>query len=185
MRDRILETAAQLFYQNGIRAVGVDRVIAEAKIAKATLFRHFPSKEHLVVAYLESRSKSSLTKMQQVIDEAGASTTERVAAIFKALQRTAEAQGFRGCAFVMAVAEHEESTAIRNVARAHKDGVRKLFLVALLEPDEQARHLADQLALLYDGAMASLLIYRNPLAAQSALAAAMALLPPATPSHPR
>lgn len=182
MRDRILETAARLFYQNGIRAVGVDRVIAEAKIAKATLFRHFPSKEHLVVAYLESRSESSLAKMQQVIDDAGQSPTDRIAAIFNALQRTADAQEFRGCAFVMAVAEHEESTAIRSVARAHKDGVKKLFLVALQERGEKTRRLAAQLALLYDGAMASLLIYRDPLAVKTALKAALVLLPSVVPS---
>lgn len=181
MRDHILETAARLFYQNGIRAVGVDRIIAEANIAKATLFRYFPTKEHLVVAYLQARSERSLAAIRHVIDVAGKSPRKRIAAIFQALQQTADSQDFRGCAFVLAVAEHEESAAIRDVAKAHKDAVRKLILDAIDQPGAAGRRLAEQLALLYDGAMASMLIYRDSQAVRNASAAALLLFPPAAP----
>ncbi|GHU02153.1 TetR family transcriptional regulator [Betaproteobacteria bacterium] len=177
MRDHILETAARLFYENGIRAVGVDRVIAEANIAKATLFRHFATKELLVVAYLQARSERVQASLREVMANAGKSPQKRIVALFHALEESARTQPFRGCAFMLAVAELEESQAIKSVARTHKDAVKALILEALEQPDAAGRRLAEQLALLYDGALASILVYRDPRAAKFAASAALSLFP--------
>jgi AcrR family transcriptional regulator len=169
MRDHIIETASRLFYANGIRAVGMDRVIAEADIAKATLYRHFPTKEQLIVAYLRTRSLHVLSSMKSAIRSAGDSPTKRVTGLFRLLERDAHSAEFRGCAFMLAVAEHEESEAIRDVARAHKDAVKRVFLHAVSGSGKAgAKRLAEQLALLHDGALASILVYRNPQAAKTA-----------------
>lgn len=178
MRDHILETASRLFYEYGIRAVGVDRVIAEANIAKATLYRHFPSKDDLIVAYLETRSERALAALQAIVDKAGESPRMRIAALFEELQRTSDANEFKGCAFVLAVAEHQESESIRRVAMHHKDSVRMLIRDAIGQPGDSGDRIAEQLSLLYDGAMTSVLIYRNSYFIRNACFAALELLPP-------
>lgn len=176
MRDHIIETASRLFYRSGIRAVGMDLVIAEANIAKATLYRYFPTKEQLVVEYLQARSGRVLAAMEEAA-AAGAYPVKRVASLFRLLEQDAKSSEFRGCAFVLAVAEHEESEAIRTVARGHKDAVRRIFLDAISESRKSgAKRLSEQLALLYDGALSSILVYRNPQAARNAALVAGELL---------
>lgn len=66
--DQILNAAGTLFYREGIRAVGIDRIIEEADVAKATLYRHFPSKDHLVAAYLKARHERVIRALQDVVD---------------------------------------------------------------------------------------------------------------------
>lgn len=68
--DQILTAASALFYSEGIRAVGIDRIIEEANVAKATLYRHFPSKDHLVAAYLQDRHDRVIRSLQEVLDAA-------------------------------------------------------------------------------------------------------------------
>ncbi len=177
MRDHIIDTAARLFYKNGIRAVGVDRVIAEANIAKATLYRHFPTKELLVLAYLEARSARVLESMRLIVQQAGRTPKRQVAHLFKSLEELAKSEDFRGCAFMLAMAEHEESDMIRAVVRAHKDAVKGIFHeIAVQAAGAKARQLSEQWALLYDGALASILIYRDPAAAKNAALVASSLL---------
>jgi AcrR family transcriptional regulator len=176
MRDHIVATASRLFYRSGIRAVGMDLVIAEANIAKATLYRYFPTKEQLVVEYLKARSGRVLAAMEVAV-AADTNPAKRVASLFRHLEQDAHSPEFRGCAFALAVAEHEESDAIRTVARGHKDAVRRIFLDAISEPRKAgAKRLSEQLALLYDGALASILVYRNPQAAKNAALVAGELL---------
>lgn len=181
MRDHIIETASRLFYSNGIRAVPMDQIIAEADIAKATLYRYFPTKEHLIVAYLQTRSDRVLASMRDIIHSAGPSPKRRVARLFGQLEETAHSKDFRGCAFMLAMAEHEESVAVREVVRAHKDAVKEIFRDAIAQPGQSgAKRTAEQLALLYDGALASILIYRNPQAAKNAALVATTLVAPAS-----
>lgn len=170
MRDHILDIASRLFYQNGIRAIGMDRIIAEADIAKATLYRHFATKEQLVVTYLQVRSARVLATMKEEI-AAGETPALKVTRLFRRLEQDARSTAFRGCAFTMALAENEDSEAIRNVVRKHKDAVKRVFLEVT-----GAKRLAEQLAILYDGALASILVYRDPQAAKNASLAAAELL---------
>ncbi|WP_144114150.1 TetR/AcrR family transcriptional regulator [Paraburkholderia sp. BCC1886] len=161
MRDHILDTAAKLFYRHGLRAVGVDRIIEEAGIAKATLYKHFRTKETLIVAYLASRHRFALDAMTFAVESAGTDLVARASAPFNWLQSRVS-DDFRGCAFLLAVAEHENSPEIRAVAVQHKDAVRDLFASAVAGLGRAAaRDMARQLALLYDGALAAVIVRRN------------------------
>src|SRR5580700_9823860 len=114
-RERILETVDRLFYRQGIRAVGVDAIAAELGISKKTLYRHFPSKDDLVVAYLKGRFRP--------LPEASTKPpAEQILANLEWIARSvSSARDFRGCAFVNALAElgSEESEA-RALAVAYK-----------------------------------------------------------------
>src|SRR3954470_15445085 len=97
MKERILKTADRLFYVRGIRAVGVDTIAAEIGISKRTLYNYFPSKDALIVAYLTRRLTPTETTEQP--------PAEQILGDFDRLERAFAAAGFRGCAFVNAVAE--------------------------------------------------------------------------------
>lgn len=162
LRDRIVEVASDLFYREGLRAVGVDRVIAEADIAKATLYRHFASKEDLIVAYLQRRHANVLKAIGDGLPTSATPWPSRVLAVFHLLHRKAESADFRGCAFMLAVAESESSPRVLEVAQQHKDAVKNVFL-ALLPADRPGRsETAVRLNLLYDGALAQIMIHRHP-----------------------
>jgi AcrR family transcriptional regulator len=170
MKQRILETADRLFYGRGIRAVGVDTVAAEIGISKRTLYNHFPSKDALVLAYLERRLRP--------LPASDRPPLEQVLGAFDRLGRSFGAAEFRGCAFVNAVTElGEENAAARGLAIEFKEA-RRLWFRGLLDrlgvadPDG----LATQLALLVDGAIAAFLVRRDPAVALAAKDAAMALL---------
>lgn len=161
MRDHILEVATGLFYREGLRAVGIDRIIAEAGIAKATLYRHFPTKEQLIADYLRSRHALTLEAMEAALAAAGSDAGKRVSALFDWLYARADSD-FRGCAFLLAVAEHGDSPEIRDVVREHKDAVRAMFARALGGKGRGMKELSEQLALLYDGALANIMVRRQP-----------------------
>lgn len=176
MRDHIVAVASRLFYQHGVKTVGVDRVIAEAGIAKATLYRHFPSKEHLVVAYLQARHEAVMQSMAQGRAGAEASARERVLRYFEILQRKAGSQEFKGCAFLLALAENEDSAPIKDVVLLHKQTILETFLAELPQDLAGRAPLARQLALLYDGALAQIMFQRSPEAAHIAGQCADSLL---------
>jgi AcrR family transcriptional regulator len=179
MRERILETADRLFYSQGIRAVGVDTVAAEIGISKRTLYNYFPSKDELIVAYLQRRLRpmpaSNLPPAEQILGN------------FERLERTFSAGVFRGCPFVNAVAEIKESShAANKVAFAFKEQRRLWFrdLLAKLkvkDPDT----LALQLQILADGAIAAALVRGDPKVAVTAGEAARTLLQAAGVKLPR
>src|SRR5690606_26224714 len=107
-RTRLLDTASRLFYTEGLRAVGIDRVIAEAQVTRATLYRHFPSKDDLLVAYLsqvDERIKAGMAAARASGDDADGVIRLVAEAISDDIQRP----GFRGCAFLNAVAEYPDS----------------------------------------------------------------------------
>lgn len=161
MYQHILDVAAALFYKYGIRAVGIDRIIAEAEIAKATLYRHFRSKEELIIAYLKARQVNALANLDSCIETAGQDPLARACAPFSHLANKISAD-FRGCAFLIAVAEHEDIPQVRQAVAAYKDEVRKLFAGALtgIDPSVQLT-LSKQLTMLYDGALATVMVRRS------------------------
>src|SRR5512146_2036779 len=95
-RERILATAAELFYREGVRAVGVGRIADEAQVAKMSLYYHFRSKDDLVVAWLERRDTAWMGWLEGAVESAGGG----VLAVFDALREWFEQPDFRGCAFV-------------------------------------------------------------------------------------
>ena len=104
-RQRILETADRLFYQEGVRAVGIDRIIAEAGVAKMTLYTHFPSKDDLILAVLKYREQGVLEFFRSAMERHGKKAKNPLRAFFAALKEWFETPGFRGCAFQNAAVE--------------------------------------------------------------------------------
>jgi AcrR family transcriptional regulator len=148
-RERLLRTASELFYAEGIRAVGVDRVVEVAGVTRATFYRHFPSKDDLVVAYLRAVHDA-------VRELADAEPGEpRLRQVIGSMGETLCAPGFRGCSFINAAAEFADpdSPVHRAVAdyRSWLTGVFVADLAAVGHPDPPAA--AAHLMMLRDGAM--------------------------------
>lgn len=161
MRDHILATAGSLFYREGIRAVGVDRIIAEAGVAKPTLYKHFRTKEDLILTYLEGRHEAVIGALAAAMQAARGEPLPRVMAIFEWLETKVDVASGRGCAFLLALAEHEESAPIKEIVKRHKDALRELFASAVSVRGRRAGDLPLQLAQLYDGALATIMVRRN------------------------
>src|ERR1700712_3065240 len=104
--ERVVATANRLFYEEGIRAVGVDRITAEADVSKATLYTHFRTKDDLVVNYLRDRSREWQDFVRGELPQRGATPDERILAIFDLLGEWFVAPGYRGCPFINAEAEY-------------------------------------------------------------------------------
>ncbi len=104
-RTRVLETADRLFYEHGIRAVGVDRIIAEAGVAKMTLYSHFPSKDELILAVLKHREEVMAGYFRAAIGRHLAAGGDKLRALFAAVKELLATPGFRGCPFQNAAAE--------------------------------------------------------------------------------
>lgn len=178
--EHILDVAGGLFYREGIRVVGIDRIILEADIAKATLYRHYKSKEELILAYLSERHRLVMEGLDEAL-ALNAAPRAQIAVIFERLEQKAQNPEFRGCAFGLAVAEHGESTRIVDMARMHKSAVadvlhRVVASAGLPDADALGRHLA----LLYDGALARRAIYGTATPMREAKDAALGLFDRAT-----
>jgi AcrR family transcriptional regulator len=170
MTERILQAADRLFYQKGIRAVGVDTIAAEAGISKRSLYDTFPSKDALVAAYLKERIRPL-----PVSDDPAAA---QVLKLFDQLQTRFEAGDFRGCPFVNAVTElAQDCQDARAIALGYKEERRQHISALLAEAgamDPDA--LASQIALLMEGAIASMLVRENASVAGQARDAALGLM---------
>jgi AcrR family transcriptional regulator len=171
-RDRILEAVDQLFYRQGIRAVGVDAIAAELGISKKTLYRLFPSKDDLILAYLNGR-------FRPLPADSDKPPAEQILANFDWIARSmSSAKDFRGCAFLNAIAElGEEDGEARDLAIRYKESRRVWYrqLLTRLDVDDPDT-LATQLSLLIDGAYAAMLVRKDPAMMQAAIAAARVLL---------
>jgi AcrR family transcriptional regulator len=182
-RQRILETAFRLFYAHGIRGVGVDRIIAESGVAKATFYKHFPAKDDLVLAYLDRVDEAWTGQLKAAAEAAGPSPADRLVGMFDALASACRREGYRGCAFINAAAENAAGTRVHDRTLAHKDAIRAW--VASLAADAGAADphgLARTLTLLLDGGLASGSMDGRPDAPVAAKAAAHALVDAACPS---
>lgn len=102
-RRRLLDTATRLFYAGGIHAVGIDRIIAEAGVAKATFYNHFPSKDDLVVAYIEEQDRLGRAAVAALPKKP---PREMIAAIVGRISEAAVQGSYRGCPFLNAAAEY-------------------------------------------------------------------------------
>lgn len=103
-RDRILDTAKRLFYRDGFRATGIDRIVAESGVAKMSLYRHFASKDDLIAAFLDWRHDHWTAWFTAAVD-ARLARGEGLAAVADVLGEWFGQDDFRGCAFINAVAE--------------------------------------------------------------------------------
>jgi AcrR family transcriptional regulator len=152
-KERLFQTAARLFYQSGYRATGVDTIASESGIGKMTLYRHFPSKDDLIVAYLRERDQDFWRRFEQITSGV-VGPREKLLVFFAALQDYVLTPACYGCPFLNVATEYPESGhAGHLVAMEHKLAV-KAHLGRLAEEagavDPGA--LADALLLLMDGA---------------------------------
>jgi len=148
-RLRILHAAHKLFYQYGIRGVGVDWIIAEAGVTKVTFYRHYPSKQDLVRSYLDYRHERWMTWIQEAIQSHGGDLEGMVLA----LQEWFSNPTFRGCAFLNTLGELGGSEPEWKVVVAkHKESFRSLLASLLPDNPERETH-ASILALTIDGAI--------------------------------
>jgi AcrR family transcriptional regulator len=154
-RQRILETSDRLFYAEGVRAVGIDRIIAESEVAKMTLYSHFRSKDDLILAVLEYREEQFTAWFEKSMKWHVEVGKDRLGALFAALKEWFETPTFRGCCFINASVELADPGHPGFVfARQHKERFHA-FLALLIEESlgAEAAKLAPAVAVLIEGAI--------------------------------
>lgn len=173
--DRILATASALFYREGVHNVGVDRIIAESGVAKMSLYNHFNSKDVLIAAYLEERNATWGVQFPKTVESLTDDPQARLLAVFDVLHDWFGQPSFRGCAFINSTIElaNPTHTAV-DIAMQHK----QMIYDCLLDWAEDAgtddpEALAQQLAILVDGAIVVAMRQGGAAAIQAKQAAAI------------
>ncbi|ASL93680.1 TetR/AcrR family transcriptional regulator [Serratia marcescens] len=175
-RQRILLTAHDLFYQEGIRATGIDRIIKESGVTKVTFYRHFPSKNDLITAFLAYRHQQWLTWFSTALDRHVAQSGGLLPALAPCLAEWFDDPRFRGCAFINTAVEIADLLPESlHLAGRHKQQMTD-ELARHLPADPQREQHAAILAMLIDGAIIRVQIERQPQPALQVLNAALALL---------
>lgn len=167
LREQILDTAAELFYREGVRAVGVDRIAAESGVAKMTLYYHFRSKDELVAEWLRRRDAEWMRWLEDAVERRDGN---RLLAVFDALREWFERTDFRGCAFINTHAELGwTNAAAGDVIASHKRSLSELLERFAREEGAAAPEaLARELLLLVEGAIITASIQRDSRAADDA-----------------
>ena len=153
-KGRILDTANVLFYEDGIRNVGVDRIISASSVTKATFYKHYRAKDNLIVEYISARHATERANLEEVVREASDAATA-LRAFVAAIIAEIDTPGFRGCPFINAAAEFPDADhPVRVVVTSH----REWYVETLAELLREMGHpvpgdAADELLLARDGAM--------------------------------
>ncbi|MBH0009504.1 TetR/AcrR family transcriptional regulator [Salinibacterium sp. SWN1162] len=157
-RMKLLATAAHLFYTHGINATGIDTVIAQAGVAKGSMYHHFPSKEALIAAYLDEEADAWLDRVTE-LDDVSAPRADRIELLFLAIADQVDNGTFYGCPFTNAAIEcptmadvQASITRYRRVLRAH--------LAEIVGADSMDA-LVSRLIVLYDGALTTAKLTRD------------------------
>ncbi|GHJ44501.1 TetR family transcriptional regulator [Catellatospora sp. TT07R-123] len=173
-RERLLDTAEELFYADGIRAVGLERILSTSGVGRASFYRHFAGKDELVVAVLQRRDE----RWRQWLDERVAQLGGDPLAVFDAIAERFDRADFRGCAFINSMIESADpDSGAHQVAAAHKQALTR-YVAGLLaahgaaDPDATAQRFV----LLMDGATVTALRERSSAPAQRARELASLLL---------
>ncbi|ACU64548.1 TetR/AcrR family transcriptional regulator [Chitinophaga pinensis] len=155
-RERILDTAYRLFLGQGYNSTGINQIIEEADVAKASFYQHFKSKEDLCVGVLEKRHQY-IEEQAQALSAQKRSAKMKVLASFDLIALLNEKESFRGCAFLNILSEiPADNVKVRDVIHDHKSNIRQNFR-NLLDNAE----LADHVYLLYEGAFVESQLYRD------------------------
>jgi AcrR family transcriptional regulator len=155
--EKVLSTAARLFYANGVRAVGIEWIVAESGVAKTSLYRHFQTKDELVAAFLEREDREFWQQWEEVVAAAPANPKAELMCLLDWIGRRVSRDGYRGCPQINVAAEFADPQhATRRVRRQHKaemfERLRDIVgRIGVGRPDDTAV----QLALLIDGAFTS------------------------------
>ncbi len=178
-RRRLVETAEKLFYAEGINTVGIDRIIAEAGVAKMTLYNHFQSKDDLILAVLQYREEKFDKRFEKWIKRHADEGMDPLKAFFAALKDWFNSRGFRGCMFInssveLADAQHEGS----KFAASHKRRFHAQLqqIISQTAGTKAARVAGPQIALLVEGAIVAALMEQSSKPADLARDAAVTLI---------
>lgn len=177
-RNRLLKAADDLFYKEGIRAIGINRVLEESQTSIMSLYRHFGSKDGLAAEYLKRRSRSFRKEFVSEVNRRASSPRDKILVTFDMLREGVGEPNFRGCAFInatveMASPDHE----LVKIARHHKNAGRRWFAeVAAAAGVRNPDALAIQLAMLVDGAYVAADLYQDASGFAFARSAAETLL---------
>jgi AcrR family transcriptional regulator len=144
-RERILDTAYELFSRRGVRGVGVDEVVERAGVAKATLYRHFPSKDDLVIAFLEQRERRwTLDWVEAEARRGGSTPEEQLLAIFEAFDGWFRRDDFEACSFINVLLEMGPEHPASRASVRHLENIRSIVRrlaeeAGLRDPESFAR----------------------------------------------
>jgi AcrR family transcriptional regulator len=169
-RDQLIDTALRLFAKNGYHATGIDTILAEAGVAKMTLYHHFKSKDELILAALRKRDQEWRAWFQREVEARSPAPRRRLLALFDVLEDWFGQKQYHGCSFCRAATEYRDPRhAVHELAAEHKrilhHYIRDLGAAA---GAKEASALADQLSLLIDGAVINMEIFYKPQVAKTA-----------------
>jgi len=182
-RDKILDTAFRLFYARGPRGAGIDTVVAESGVAKTTLYKYFPRKDDLVLAYLDKVDQTWFGQLRAAARAAGDDPRDQMVGLFDALASACRREGYHGCAFINTAAESETGSDVHARTVEHKTVVRAWITdlarrAHATDPDLLAR----QLTVLLDGGLSGGVLDADPATPTAAKAAARVLVDAACPA---
>lgn len=153
-------TADRLFYEQGYRATGINQIIKEAGVAKASFYQYFPSKEELCREYLEQRSLTAHARQKSFITT-GETSVDRVSNLFSNIRYNAQANNFNGCPFLNISAEiNEHESVLRQAVKRHKSRLIELIKNELSDYPNQDT-LAEMIYVIYEGANIAVKNYRD------------------------
>jgi len=154
-KGRILDCANRLFYEDGIRAVGVDRLIAESSVTKATFYKHYRAKDNLIVAYITNRHHAVRDNIEAII-AAAPDAEPALRRLVQAVGNEIVAPGFRGCPFINAAAEFADARhPVHQVVTMHRGWYSETVVGLLREAGHpEPGDAADEFLLVRDGALA-------------------------------
>ena len=178
-RQRIVETAERLFYAEGIRSVGIDRIIAEAEVAKMTLYNHFSSKDDLILSVLQYREEKVNEMFARSMERLSKKGMDCLEAFFATLKEWFESPGFRGCSFINAAVELADAQhAASQFSAEHKERFHEMLREIITQTGgTKAASVAPAIALMVEGAIVTAVMEGKPDAADVARDAALALVP--------
>ena len=185
LRDHVLEVASRLFYEKGVRNVGIDEIIKESGVARMTLYNNFGSKDQLVKEYLNLTSERFLAEYREKIERAAKSPSDRLVAAFSILDEWFSSKDFRGCWITNATVEMPKHDGpVREARESYHAALRVLFLdlareAEVSDPDE----LVEQLLVIQRGAIISALLESDPSAAERASRVAKRVVEAYLPVH--
>jgi AcrR family transcriptional regulator len=177
-RDHLVGTALALFSKHGYHATGIDRILAESGVAKMTLYKHFRSKDELILAALRRRDEEFCRWFQAEIEARAAAPRERILTVFDVLESWFRDPDFNGCCFIHAAGEYARKDDPIHVAAAEHKARILAYLRELAQGAgaEDADEIARQMMLLVDGAIVAAHVSGDVAGARSARTLAEALL---------
>ena len=182
-RDQLIQTALELFAKNGIHATGVDSIVEQSGVTKKTLYAHFHSKEELVMAALRHYDGLARNEFIRRVENGGKTPRARLLAVFDVAQQWFNQNNFYGCLFINTIGEYSgNDTPIRQICKEYKKLV-KGYIHSLCEQAgaKDPQGLAEELALLLEGATVTAQVSQNPKTAKIAKRAANVLIDKAIP----